>query len=275
VRDGSPAAAAGLRTGDYIRAIDDQPTRDMSVVTGRRLLHGAPETTVRLLVIRDNAADPHEITLTRAAAAGDAVSTSPLDGGAVLVRVASFAAGIEPLQAALDRAQAGGARGLVLDLRGTADGAPELGAEAARLFVGGGATLATLAERDAEPVVTTAGTAEPPVTLPLVVLVSNGTAHAAEVLAAALADADRAELVGQPTAGLAARQKLVPLADRHALWMTYARYERADGSPIHEQGILPDHGVNVPYVAFGEPAPEGDPALDRALERLKAAGGRP
>jgi len=100
---------------------------------------------------------------------------------------------------------------------------------------------------------------------------ANGTANGAEVLAAALADNDRAELVGQPTAGIAGVQKLVPLADRHALWMTYARYLRVDGTPIHERGLIPDYGVNVPYVELGEPAPATDPALDKALERLKAA----
>src|SRR5215510_10180234 len=64
-RDGSPAAKAGLRSGDFIRAIDTKATRDMSAFEGNRLLHGAPGTKVTLLVIRGNAADPHEVTLTR------------------------------------------------------------------------------------------------------------------------------------------------------------------------------------------------------------------
>src|SRR3954471_23641830 len=64
-REGSPAAKAGLRTGDYIRAIDAKATRDMSAYEGERMLHGAAGSKVTLLVIRGNAADPHEISLVR------------------------------------------------------------------------------------------------------------------------------------------------------------------------------------------------------------------
>jgi carboxyl-terminal processing protease len=269
VRDGSPAARAGLRTGDYIRAIDDRPTRDMSALEGRRLLLGEPGSSVSLLVIRGNAADPHEVTLTREAVNGPPVTTTSLDGGFAHVRVSSFASGVAPLREALEALSEQGAAGAVIDLRGTADGTPEVGAKAARLFVADGA-VATLASRDADPIVTTAEAGDGAIAMPVVLLVSNGTAHAAEVFAAALADHDRAELVGQPTAGLAGVQRLVPLADRHALWLTYARYLRADGTPIHEQGLTPDHGVTEPYVEFGEPTPDGDPALDRAVARLKA-----
>lgn len=268
VRDDSPAARAGLRTGDYIRAIDDQPTRDMSVVTGRRLLGGEAGSTVRLLVIRSNAADPHEVTLTREAPSGEPVATTTSEGTPV-VRVRSFASGIAPLREAISALGAAAASGVVIDLRGTSDGAPEVGAEAARLFIDSG-TVATLAGRNVEPVVTAAGDGDGAFAMPVVLVVSNGTAHAAEVFAAAMADHERAQLVGQPTAGLAGVQKLVPLPDRHALWMTHARYVRLDGTPIHEQGVLPTTGVAEPYVEFGEDPPSGDRVLERAISVLKS-----
>lgn len=271
VRDGSSAARAGLRTGDYIRAIDEQPTRDLSVVAGRRLLDGEPGSTVDLLIIRSNAADPHEVTLTREAPATPPVAASSLPGGIGLVRIASFEDGVAPLREAIASLTSQGVTGAVIDLRGTADGAPAVGADAARLFVASG-PLASLASRDADPVVTTAGAGDGAVTMPVVILVSNGTANAAEVFAAALADNDRAELVGQPTAGLAGVQRLVPLADRHALWMTHARYVRADGTPIHERGLIPDHAVSEPFVEFGEDPPAGDAALDRAVAVLQGGG---
>src|SRR5262249_13645501 len=65
VREGSPAAKAGLRTGDFIRGIDDKPTRGMSMFEGSRMLQGAPSTKVKLLVFRGNAAEPHDVVLTR------------------------------------------------------------------------------------------------------------------------------------------------------------------------------------------------------------------
>ena len=73
-RDGSPAAKAGLQTGDYVRAIDGKPARDMSVFEGMRLLRGAPGSKVTLTVIRGNAAEPHEVALVREKTAGPVVT---------------------------------------------------------------------------------------------------------------------------------------------------------------------------------------------------------
>ena len=92
VRDGSPAARAGLQSGDFIRMIDDKPTRDMSGVTGTRLLRGAPGSKVSVTVIRGNAADPHTFDLVREVPKGEIVRTTTVDGIA-RVRVASFTSG--------------------------------------------------------------------------------------------------------------------------------------------------------------------------------------
>ena len=110
--------------------------------------------------------------------------------------------------------------GAVIDLRGTADGDLETGIAAARLFVKSG-TLGIRAGRKTEKVTTTAAPGDGAITMPVVLLVSNGTANAAEVFAAALSGNDRAELVGEPTAGIAARQRLVRLPENYGLWMTY------------------------------------------------------
>jgi carboxyl-terminal processing protease len=273
VRDESPAARAGLRTGDYIRAIDDQPTRDMSALAGTRLLHGAPGSTVRLLVIRGNAADPHEIAVSREAPSGAAVRTSSLPGGFTLVRVTRFDSAVGELRTTFADLAAKQSPGAVIDLRGIADGAPELGVDAARLFVASG-TLATLAGRTGTPEVIAAGPGDGVVAMPVVLLVSNGTANAAEVFASALADNERADLVGQPTAGIAALQKLVPLPERHGLWMTHSRYMTAAGEPLHEDGLTPDVGVAEPFVDFGETPAPGDPALDKAVEKLTQGKGQ-
>src|SRR4030095_13183133 len=90
-RDGSPAARAGLRTGDYIRAIDGRATRDMSAYEGMRLLRGAPGSKVALLVIRNNAADPHELSLVRERTAAAEVMTRMADSSTGYVRVGEFA----------------------------------------------------------------------------------------------------------------------------------------------------------------------------------------
>src|SRR5580765_8423725 len=268
VEDGSPAAKAGLRTGDFLRMIGGKPTRDMSSVTGTRMLRGAPGSSVPLLVLRGNAADPHEVTLTRVASTGTAVTSKKLPGGETYVRVARFTREAPAaLKQIAETAQKDGSSGLVVDLRGTADGAPADGVAAARIFVKNG-TIATLAGRDNK-TVTMAGPTDGAVTLPTVLLVSNGTANAAEVFAAALQGNTRAALVGEPTAGIAAAQRLVKLPDNRALWMTTERYVTSAGTPIHERGLRPDVGVAEPSVPFGETAPATDEALAKAVEQLK------
>src|SRR5262249_29379058 len=135
-RDGSPAAKAGLRTGDFIRAIDDQPTREMSVWTGTRLLRGAPGSKVKLTIIRGNAADTHVIDLVREADSSPAIAGRIVKPGVGLIRIATFtdhtAADLKRQIASLRKH---GAAHLLIDLRGTAEGGPELGIAPARLFV--------------------------------------------------------------------------------------------------------------------------------------------
>lgn len=269
VRDGSPAHRAGLRTNDFIRGIDNKPTREVSAFTGMRLLRGAPGSTVELTVLRGNAAEPHVVKLTREVLKGDAVTTTRRADGKAVVRVSSFAAGTAAaLGAVVSGLQKSGATGVVLDLRATADGPNSEGIAAARWFVKSG-SLAIRAARDKEREVTAAAAGDGAVTLPIVLLVSNGTAGAAEIFAAALNGNNRGDLVGEPTAGLAAEQRLVALPEGRGLWMTYARYLASDGEPIHGRGVRPTVAVESPSIGFDDPPPATDEMLVKALERIK------
>ncbi len=271
VRDGSPAARAGLRTNDYIRGIDNKPTREVSAFTGARLLRGVPGSKVELTVLRGNAVDPHVVTLVREAPTGANVTTTRMPAGVAVVRVTSFSEGTATvLGTAIDGLQKAGASGLVIDLRSTADGPIEEGIAAARLFVKTG-ILAILAERSQPQVKTAAVAGDGRVTLPVVLLVSNGTAGAAEVFSAALSGNQRADLVGEPTAGLVGAQRLVTLSEGSGLWMTFARYLAMDGESIHERGLRPTIAVESPSVAFDTVPPTTDDMLAKAIERLTAS----
>jgi carboxyl-terminal processing protease len=269
LREDSPAARAGLRSGDYIREIDGVPTRDMSVHTAASMLAGQPGSSVNLLVIRVNMAEPRPVVVTREVPATTRATARRLPGGEAYLRVSSFGSGaVEQIKAAVASLGTATNAGLIIDLRDVGDGAPEAGAEAARLFVKSG-TLSTVAARNGAPVKTEAGAGDGTFTMPVVALVSGGTAQAAEVFAAALADNGRGTIVGLPTAGLAATQTLVRLPEGHGLMLTTARHIRADGSPLHGRGLRPATLVEVSVVPFDETPPQGDPTLDRGVEVLK------
>jgi carboxyl-terminal processing protease len=270
-RDGSPAHKAGLRTADTIRAIDGKPTRDLSVFEGTRLLRGKPGTKVTLTIVRGNAADPHEVALTREKIAGPLV-TSRLIGTAGYLRIASFREGVvdEVRKQAAELAK-GGAKALIVDVRRTAEGPLENGIATARQFVKNG-TLAIKAGRGTpEPRESiTAGAGDGPIDLPVTVLLTTGTAGPAELFVAALNDNKRAELIGERTLGRAGIQKLVKLPEGRGLWLTYARYLTPNGQPIQGRGLEPSVVVDEPDVDFGAAPPTTDPILDTALERVKA-----
>jgi carboxyl-terminal processing protease len=271
-RDGSPAFKAGLQTGDYVRAIDGKPTRDMSVFEGSRLLRGQPGSKVTLTVIRGNAAEPHEIVLIREKAVAPPVTSRMIGADIGYVRVPSFRAGApEDLRRhAADMTKAG-AKSLVIDIRRTAEGPMENGHAAARAFVKTG-TLGIRASREAtapkETIAARAG--DGAITVPVTLLVTTGTAGAAELFAAALDGNARAELVGERTLGRAGVQKVVKLPESRALWLTHARYLTPAGEPIHGRGLQPDVPIEEPDVEFGTTAPTTDPILDAALAKLRA-----
>ena len=294
-RDDSPAAKAGLHTGDYVRAIDGKPARDLSVFEGMRLLRGTPGSKVTLTVIRGNAAEPRQIELVRENTPGAVISGKMLAPGIGYIRIAAFGAdAAAKIRAQADTLSKSGATQLVVDIRHTAEGPFGTGLDAARLFVKSG-TLAMIAGRDdTKPVETpkVPGAAKPAgtpaakpsaasiketiaakpgdgaITLPVTLLVTTGTSGAAELFASALEGNKRAEMIGERTLGRAGLQKLVRLPEGRGLWLTYARYLTPDGEPIQGKGLTPDLGVDDPDVDFDQPRPASDPILDAALERI-------
>jgi len=267
-RDGTPAAKAGLRPGDFIRAINNRPTRDMSAYEGARLLRGAAGSKVSLLVIRGNAAEPHVVDLARDTATGPEVSSRMANRNTGYIRVAEFSAeSPSRLKQAVDELTRTSATRFVIDLRGTARGDLDHGVAAARLFVRNAPLAVRVVRADQREVIAASAT-DGAIIAPVAILVDPGTAGAAEVFAAALAGNDRADLVGTRSLGRAARQRLVKLPDQSGLWLTYLRYLTPDNDPIHETGLAPDIDVELPEVEFGSAPPTADAALQKALDHL-------
>lgn len=269
-RDGSPAAEAGIQTGDYVRSIDGVPTRDMSVFDGTRLLRGQPGTKVTVTVIRGNAAEPHEIELVREAWTGPSVTGRLIGPDIGYLRVATFREGApEELRRQTLELRKAGASSLIIDLRRTAEGPLDVGLAAARLFVKSG-TLSIKAGRDeADRTEIQAAASDGAIEMPVTLLVTNGTSGAAELFVAALDGNNRAEVLGERTLGRAGLQKLVHLPENRGLWLTYARYLTPAGEPIHGRGLEPDVRIEEPAVEFGADEPENDVMLDAALEHVR------
>ncbi len=266
-RDGSPAAKAGLRSGDYIRAIDGRATRDMSAFEGSRLLGGAPGSSVELLVIRGNAAEPHEMTLVRERTTTPEISTRMANPTTGYIRVVEFTADSPArLTQAVDALAKTGATRYVIDLRSTARGDLDQGVAAARLFVKSGTLAVRETKTGKETIAAAAG--DGVITAPVALLVDQGTSGAAEVFAAALDGNDRATLVGGRTLGRAARHRLVKLPDGSGMLLSFMRYLTPDSEGIHDKGLAPDVDVDQPAVEFGDTLPAGDATLDQALTEL-------
>jgi carboxyl-terminal processing protease len=267
-RDNSPAAKAGLRTGDYIRAINDLPTREMSVWEGTRMLRGAAGTKVNVTVIRGNAADPHVVELVRQAEPPSVVSGRVAAPGVGYIRIAGISKDTaEQVKTHAADAVKNGATKLIVDVRRVSNGSPEDGLAVARLFVAKG-TLAMRETKNGPRETIASGPGDGSITLPAVVLIDTGTSAAAEVFASALSGNKRADLIGEHTIGRAAEQKLIKLPDGAGLWLSTMRYLTPAGTPLHEKGLEPTIVVDDPDVEFGQPAPTADPILEKAIEHL-------
>ena len=268
-RDNSPAAKAGLRTGDYVRAINDTPTREMSVFQGMRLLRGTPGSKIKITVFRGNSNDPHVIELTRENPPASDVTGRIAAPGVGYVRISAVGQKTpDSAKAQIADLTKAGASSLIVDIRRTSGGALDSGLTLARLFVGNG-TLAMRESKGTPRETIAARAGDGSVSLPTVILVDTGTSGAAELFASALLGNQRAELIGEHTIGRAGTQRLVKLPDGSGLWLTTTRYLMPDGNPLHEKGLEPTVAVDEPDVEFGQQAPSGDPALDKALERVK------
>ncbi|MDO8359471.1 MAG: S41 family peptidase, partial [Devosia sp.] len=213
-------------------------------------------------------AEPHDVELGREELPATPVKARSAAPGVGYLRVAEFGkATADQLKAEVASLAKGGAKSVVIDLRGTAFGDLDAGLAAARLFVTTG-VLTYRQDRGKEKEAISAAAGDGAITLATAVLTDSGTSGAAEVFAAALSGNKRTTIVGERTFGRAARQKLVRLPDGSALMLTHLIFMTPAGVAIHEKGLAPDVPVEQPDVEFGQAPPAKDATLDKAIESL-------
>lgn len=281
----SPAQKAGLRDGDILEAIVGFTTREMSIGQAEVLLRGEPGTTVKASVVRRGSTQPQEIELGRQVLANPRVLTERVEGDIAYLRVPEFNAGrANEIREKLQQIDRQGIHKLILDLRDSAQGEFPEAVATAQLFLSSG-TIATLRGQARGPKAFSADPSKVAWKQPVTVLISNGTAGPAEILAAAIADNHRGDTVGQRTFGTAAEQELIPLEDGAALILTVAKYYTPAGKAVLNEGVAPTVEVRPPSDELAaledDEAPLGpapgqlpspdDPALKKAIDLLKGA----
>lgn len=251
---GSPADQAGVRAGDIIEYIDGKATRDISLYDAKQLLNGPAGTEVKLRILRANA-KPLTLVVKRGSFRAPAAEARMEAGRIGVLRINSFADG----EAADTRARTQdlikqGAQKMVLDLRGTAGGSLNEAVAVANLFIKEG-TLAQTAGREGKTL--KIFTADPKATIftgPIVALIDSGTAGAAEVVASALLERNRGQIVGEKSFGAGAEQQLFTLRGGDGLLLTTVKWASAGGKPFlgedrAHSGVTPSVEVKRPELA--------------------------
>jgi len=237
VLPGSPAEKAGVRAGDLIDRVEGSPTRELSVVQIERLLAGAPDTTVKLYVVREARGEP--ITMTRAIPNYPPVVSKVLDDGDGYLRISTFDKGkAQEIAAKLKELESSGAHKIILDLRNCAGGDVQEAIDTASLFLDKGLITYLSGQRYPRQDFTAHPTGAV-CDLPLAVLINQSTAGPAELVASGVLGNKRGEVVGVRSFGVGVLQKTIPVGDGSALLLSVAKYYGPDGKAISDNGITP------------------------------------
>ncbi len=237
---GGPADKAGLTDTDILEAIEGKSTREMSVAQIHGLLSGEPGSNVNLSVVRARRAEPQKVVVTRDVVTIPAVEEKMLDDGIGVIRVNALPKGkSQEIAAKIKSLQRAGAKKLILDLRECSEGEEAEGIATANLFLNHG-TITYLQGQKYPREAFNADPAKAITTLPLVVLVNKGTSGAAELVAAAVLDNARGDVVGDKTFGDGTVQKLIELPDGGALILSIAKYYSPQGKAIQDAAVTPN-----------------------------------
>jgi carboxyl-terminal processing protease len=270
VMPGSPADKAGLLDGDIIEALNEKSTREMSVAEFSGLLGGPVGSIVNLSVVRPSKAQPQKISITREVVKYPPVSAKMLDGQIGYIRAEGFPKGrAQEIASHIRELQKNGAKKLILDLRNSGDGDIGEGISTANLFLNHG-QIAYVEGQKYPRQNFTADPAKAISSLPLVVIVNRSTAGAAEIVAAAVLDTARGDVLGDKTFGNGSIQKTIDLRDGGALILSIAKYYTPGGKAIQDAAITPNVLVADKTDDFIAPEDSGvTPEEDEKIEPQK------
>lgn len=245
--DGSPAKAAGIMPGDVIMSVDGVEVQGMTVSEVVERVKGPAGTQVELVILDPDTGDSRTVRITRARVEVDNVTWSMLPGTDLAqVRIVAFSEGVtDDLTRSLQEIEQQGAKGIVLDLRNNPGGLLDEAIGVASQFLSqGNVMLMKDAQGNTTPLPVEKGGAA--LELPMVVLINQGSASAAEIVSGALRDQGRAELVGETTFGTGTVLNEFRLSDGSGLLLATQEWLTPDGTSFWHKGIDPDVEVSLP-----------------------------
>ncbi len=247
--DDTPAKRAGVQSGDLVVELDGESVHDMTLHEAVQMMRGEPGTDITLTLLRKNLDEPMEVTITRAIIKIDSVKSAMLEPGYAYMRIsnfqsrtsADFTRHLDDLQDESD----GQLKGLILDLRNNPGGLLTTAVEISDIFLRHHQLIVSTRGRAHQSSGEERATGEDMAAgVPIVVLINGGSASASEIVAGALKDHGRAQLLGTKSFGKGSVQTVMPLNNQNAaIKLTTARYYTPSGHSIHEKGIEPDHIV--------------------------------
>jgi len=241
----TPAFRAGIKAGDKIVKINDVTTRDMTLQDAVTKMRGAPKTTVIVSIMREGWKDPKDFTLTREIIKVKSVKSKVLEGGIGYVKINQFQEQTaNDLEIAMKKLSEEKITSLVLDLRNDPGGLLNSSIDVASQFLEKGKLVVYTKTRSGEKSEFFTDN-NSHFTLPMVVLVNQGSASASEIVAGALKDWNRAVILGTVTFGKGSVQTVIPLTDGSGLRLTTAKYYTPKGKSIQGTGITPDIIVKI------------------------------
>ena len=263
---GSPAERVGMESGDKIIAIDGEDMTGINAEVVRQRVLGPAGSTVVLTVAREGEADPLEFSITREKIVIKSATGEMLDNGIGYVQITTFGDKTTPeLRAALKDLVAQNPKGLIVDLRNNGGGYLQTAVEVASEFIGNGVILYEQygdGQRTTYQALKNGQATE----IPLIVLINEGTASASEIVAGAIQDYGRGQLVGVTSYGKGSVQNWVPLSnDQGAVRVTIAKWLTPDERTIQGTGLTPDVEIEI---TDEDRQANLDPQLDKAVEVL-------
>jgi carboxyl-terminal processing protease len=254
---GGPADKAGLQSGDYIEAIEGKSTHEMSLAAVDEEIAGKQGTTINFSMIRPGKAEPQKITVTRDNVQIPGTTDKILDQTIADIDPLTLTKGkAQEIAARLKEDQKNGAKKIILDLRNVSEGDPNEAIAVANLFLNHG--VITYLQGQKFPKETFTADPQKDVTnLPLVVLVNRGTAGPGEIVAAAILDNNRGDVVGNKTFGTGSVQKVIDIPDGSALILSVAKYYMPSGKPIEDMDPL--HAGVTPNILVASSDDDGLP----------------